>query len=137
MNVLVCVMTAEAAPLIRGLEPADVLREVASELADDPAELRPSLDGWLAAGGDAESARSLLLSGGRRGCTGRCAPALLDTARDGLVRGLPPEAAVRLVLEAQHDLAWRRMAADRPATDAEAGDELRRAVAERLVPAAS
>jgi hypothetical protein len=109
-----------------------MLAEVGATLAVEPAAVRPALDGWLEAGGDLASARGLLLSGGRRGCTGTCAGSLLSAGRDALVAGRSADEAVAIVLDAQHEADWLRQIADPPLTDAELGHEVRRATAERL-----
>lgn len=109
-----------------------MLAEVGATVATPPEVVHPALDAWLDAGGDLAAARDLLVSGGRRGCTGACAPALLHAGRDALVAGWSGDDAVALVLDAQDEVALLRQTADAPLTDAELGHALRRATAERL-----
>jgi hypothetical protein len=109
-----------------------MLEGVAEEVATAQGEVEPEVARYLEAGGDLRSARDLLIAGGRRGCTGPCAPALLNAARDACNAGRDADASTSLVLDAVNDAVAWRLTTDHVVTDVELGYAVRAATARSL-----
>jgi hypothetical protein len=112
--------------------PERVLAEVAQQVAIAPEEVRAALSRWQEAGGDLAEAQALLVSGGRRGCTGACASALLHAGGD-VLHAMPDQGdPVTIVLGALHEACSERLLADHAVTDLELGYALRAATARQI-----